>query len=378
MSKTVLNQKYEHASLDWRTSCVKSECSLHQLSPYIGKTKSIIARDLILKYSNPGDLVVDPFSGSGTIPFEAVLLNRNTFACDANPYASVLTRAKLFAPSTVEDANYQANLLFREMDKLREPDLRKVPMWVRNFFHSQTLKEIIKAVSVCIREENYFLLSCILGILHHQRPGFLSYPSSHLVPYLRDKKYPRDTYPDLYEYRPLRPRLLAKIARAYRQCGPIRNNSTIIYKQGTIENIELPASFHCLITSPPYMNALDYNRDNRLRLWFLTGRDENHNDRRLTGTKVAFELSITHLAKKIEKSILSGGYSIFIVGEQLGSSPGNHPSEIVRKIISENAPSLTLVEVIADDIPDVRRCRRNYKCIKTEHFLIYQRALYAV
>jgi len=33
----------------WHRSCAHSECTLHQLSPYIGKLKSSIARDLIQK-----------------------------------------------------------------------------------------------------------------------------------------------------------------------------------------------------------------------------------------------------------------------------------------------------------------------------------------
>ena len=57
----------------------------------------------------------------------------------------------------------------------------------------------------------------LLGILHHQRPGFLSFPSSHLVPYLRSRKYPRKMFPEMYSYRELRPRLLAKIMRSYKR-----------------------------------------------------------------------------------------------------------------------------------------------------------------
>lgn len=194
--------------LEWSDSCVSSESSMHQLSPYIGKLKSSIARSLILNYSKPGDLIVDPYSGSGTIPFEAILLNRNAFACDVNPYASVLTRAKLFSPVSLEEANERAELLFSEMRKIPDPDLRKVPLWIRKFFHPLTLKEVIKATSLCIELKDEFLLACILGILHHQRPGFLSYPSSHLVPYLRDKNFPKNQFPELYLFRPLRPRLI--------------------------------------------------------------------------------------------------------------------------------------------------------------------------
>ena len=343
----------------------------------MAKIKSVIAKHLISEYSKPGDLIVDPFSGSGTIPLEAILLNRKVFACDASPYASVLTRAKLFAPMSLVEANEQAEKLLKAIEKQHDPDLRKIPLWVRDFFHKQTLKEIIKAVDVCIKWRNNFLLSCILGILHHQRPGFLSYPSSHLVPYLRDNKYPKNQFPELYNYRPLRPRLLSKIERAYKRYNLTYSDNLSIYRQGKIENIQLPDSFNCLITSPPYMNALDYRRDNRLRLWFITRDIDTASDCGLINNRNKFGALMKYLAKKIEKSLIVKGYCIFVVGERMQRFPQNHPSNIVQKIISEYAPSLQLTNIITDGIPDVRRSRKNCRGIKDEHFLIYQRKNYA-
>src|SRR5271154_7164939 len=60
-------------------------------------------------------------------------------------------------------------------------------------------------------------LASLLGILHHQRPGFLSFPSSHTVPYLRGKAFPRWKYPKLYEYRSHADRFEAKVERAFRR-----------------------------------------------------------------------------------------------------------------------------------------------------------------
>jgi DNA methylase len=80
---------------DWIASCVHDECSLHQLSPYIGKLKSSIATFLVQRYSKPGDLVIDPFSGAGTIPLEAIRLERRIFAVDHSAYAAVLNVGKL-------------------------------------------------------------------------------------------------------------------------------------------------------------------------------------------------------------------------------------------------------------------------------------------
>jgi hypothetical protein len=125
------------------------------------------------------------------------------------------------------------------------------------------------------------------------------------------------------------------------------------------------------------MNALDYRRDNRLRLWFITRADDSACDSKAMDSKKTFSMLMASLAKKIDKSLIANGYSIFVVGEQLRSSPQNHPSEIVQNMISEYAPSLRLKKVITDSIPDVRRSRRNCRCIKDEHILIYQRVNYA-
>ena len=173
----------------WKQPCANTECSLHQLAPYIGKIKSSIAADLVERYSRPGDLVVDPFAGAGTIPFEASIRGRRAFAADISPYASVLSRAKLSPPPSLEAALESAEQALWKAARLPKSDLRTVPAWVRKFYHPDTLREILNFAAVCRRSHNEFLMACLLGILHHQRPGFLSYPSSHLVPYLRDRKY---------------------------------------------------------------------------------------------------------------------------------------------------------------------------------------------
>jgi adenine-specific DNA methylase len=92
----------------WEKSCTNTESTLHQLSPYIGKLKSSIAQDLILNYSRPGGLIADAFAGSGTVLLEAVRLGRRAFGVDISPYAALLSRAKLSAPNTLDEALSQA------------------------------------------------------------------------------------------------------------------------------------------------------------------------------------------------------------------------------------------------------------------------------
>jgi len=358
---------------NWNNSCTHSECTLHQLSPYIGKLKSSIAHELVNKFSKKNDLVVDPFSGSGTIPLEAAISGRKIYAADISPYSKILTKAKLSAPDFLEDAIKKAENLMSFAESQSEPDIKNVPDWVRNFFHPQTLKEALKFASIAREEGNEFWMACFLGILHHERPGFLSNPASHLVPYLRNRKYPRDEFPHMYLYRELRTRLLAKIHRIYKRFNGLPTNISWFYKNIGIESLEFPKTFDCLITSPPYMNALDYVRDNRLRLWFITNGEDHQADNPVIKKKKAFREAIHILGKKVNIHLKKGGFCILIVGERLVGSKNEELSKIICQIMAEDAPNLTLLSTIKDNIPDIRRARRNCMKTKTEHILVYRK-----
>ena len=365
------------APLHWADSCTNSECSLHQLSPYIGKLKSVIARDLIQQYSKPGQLVVDMFCGSGTIPLEAACLGRRVFASDTSKYAVVLTKGKLSAPTNLEIAQNELDHLFELAESKAIPDLRRTPQWVRAFFHSRTLKETLRLTEVLINESHCFYLASLLGILHHQRPGFLSYPSSHLVPYLRSKNFPRSSHPELYEYRPVKPRLLAKIGRALkRQPGSPLLELVQGIQQSSAESLILPSDIDCVITSPPYMNALDYRRDNRLRLWFLNDICDEVKDDKYT-TPSDFRFLIDGLAKQLNQKVKCGGYCVFIVGEQTFRGGGFFPSEILRESFLMHASKFRLYQVINDVIPDVRRSRKHAAGVKRENVLVFKKGWYA-
>lgn len=358
---------------DWSRSCTYSECTLHQLSPYIGKLKSSIASDLIQCFSKPGDMVVDPFSGSGTIPLEAALMGRNVFAADISPYSGILTKAKLNAPSDLKSALEKTDTLLAISEKEPEPDLSIIPNWVKDFFHPQTLIEALKFASICRSEGNEFWLASFLGILHHERPGFLSYPSSHLVPYLRNKKYPKDKFPQMYEYKELRPRLIAKIKRIYKRHRGFPFPVNWRFDHCAIESLTFPETFDCLISSPPYMNALDYVRDNRLRLWFINPDEVNRENNPVIREKKAFWEAIAILSQQTNFHLKRGGFCILIVGERLTGSKNAELSQDICNIVKEKAPHLILISVIKDNIPDIRRARRNCRGTKTENILIFRK-----
>jgi hypothetical protein len=121
------------------------------------------------------------------------------------------------------------------------------------------------------------------------------------------------------------------------------------------------------------MNALDYGRDNRLRLWFIDPSWAEPVDNGVTQRRKAFMEAITDLAVRVEAGLQRGGHCVFVVGEEFQRSFDAHPSQVVFTILKGKAPSLHLRHVIADDIPDVRRTRRECRGVKTEHFLVFER-----
>ena len=359
----------------WHGSFNSRESTLQQLSPYVGKMKSAMARVLITLYSKPGDVVLDPFSGSGVVPLEAVLTGRRAWANDLSPYAYVLTRGKLEAPGRRKVAIERAEALIDAVEgDAPSVDLTVIPEWVREFFHPDTLREILTAFRTLRQQEDCFLTSCLLGILHHVRPGFLSYPASHLVPYLRKNKYPPDEFPEMYAYRDLRSRLLAKVKRAYR-----RHMLPVAWEQRQynvwqVNSMNLPIedeTVDAIISSPPYFGALDYARDNRLRLWFLGCEDWKELDASLTANSKVYLPQMAICLEEMYRVLKPGSHCVLVLGDVERDGKTRRTAEILADLAVEATQNQFAVDTIYDDrIPDKRRSRRRTRTTKFERILV--------
>ncbi len=66
--------------------------------PFFAKKPWPVIQEYINHYSSPGDLICDPFSGSGVTAVEALVLGRRAVASDINPVARFITRMTAIAP----------------------------------------------------------------------------------------------------------------------------------------------------------------------------------------------------------------------------------------------------------------------------------------
>lgn len=346
---------------------------LHQVAPYIGKMRPALARQLVLDYSSQGDWVWDPFCGSGTIALECRLARRNVIASDINPYACALTRAKLHAPKSKENCLSKLESAVQVLANLPQEEHDRVALWVKAFFHERTLKETQILVSHFFRRRQYFELGCLLGILHHQRPGFLSYPASHLVPYLRDQLYPPDEYPEAYDYRDPIPRLKAKIERVLNSPPPRRSSKfRVLCKSALVQY--LPAGYvDAVITSPPYMDTLDYARDNRLRLWFLGVSDHKAVKNMEIGKVSTFEEDMLGALQRIVRGIKPGGACVLVLGDLSRGSMTYDIPAMISCLIKDSIRELSLEEQWVEYLPDDRRARRNGRATQRETVMVFRR-----
>ncbi len=370
----------------WEGSFNAWECSLHQLAPYVGKLKSGMVRVLLEEFTREDDVVLDPFCGSGVVPFEAALLGRNAVGNDLNPYAYVLTMGKLFPPCSLDEALGRARELADRVEtEGREENLSGVPKWVKDFFHPRTVREAVSAFRILRKQQDYFLMSCLLGILHHVRPGFLSYPASHLTPYLRKKMYPRDKYPGMYTYRDLRSRLLAKVERAFSRPPNMEvfvGTKRRVFQENAMTLPLRAQEIDAIISSPPYFGALDYGRDNRLRLWFLGVEDYKVVDRMLTAEDAVYLPQMRRCLSEMVRVLRPDGYCVLVLGDVHRNGRTRKTAEIVCDLAGQTQIrekdgwiySFKTYAIVTDEIPDERRSRRYTRTTKNERILIMKKS----
>jgi len=367
----------DRIQVNWRKGTLNSECSWHQLSPYIGRMKSSMARSLVMQFTEPEDTIYDPFSGAGTVALEAWIAGRHVFAGDLSPYAYVLSKAKMNPPQNLEDAERRLDIYWQEAtDERRMTDLRKIPRWVRKFFHPETLRDVLAIRNVMLRHHQYLLLSCLLGILHHWRPGFLSYPSSHTVPYLKDKLYPRSLYPELYAYRAVYPRLLAKVRRAFKRVPQV--DRQLVRSVGQSDAMRPTSKLNsqkisAIITSPPYMNSLSYARDNRLRLWFLGVEDHRILEPMLSPRETQFLNMMEALLCLWSKLLVRDGVCVLVLGAVRRGGKYHHLPKEILKMTSNKWCRLKPTAICKNAIPDIRRARINCRSTREETILVLRK-----
>ena len=181
----------------------------------------------------------------------------------------------------------------------------------------------------------------------------------------------------MYAYRDLSSRLLAKVKRAYRRPTLPVDWERREYQIWQTNAMCLPIeseTVDAIISSPPYFGALDYARDNRLRLWVLGHEDWKTLDASLTANSKVYLPQMAVCIREMNRVLKPGSYCVLILGDVERDGKTHRTAEILADLAVQETQGQFAVNKIYDDhIPDERRSRRQTKTTKFERILVMRK-----
>lgn len=255
----------------------------HALCPYFAMFPESFVETWIDRLTKPGDLVLDPFCGRGTTPFQALLMGRKAVASDINPVAYCVTKAKTNAPS---ERALMRRITFLEnhySPESWEQERLKLPEFFQCAYSPDTLRQILylRASLIWIESKiDCMIAALVLGSLHGETRKSASYLSNQMPHTISTKPQYSIRF---WRERDLRPpernafELLRKWA-TYRYESPCPQTDATVFLSDFRDMPKLLAKQtrrpQVIITSPPYFNVTNVEEDQWLRLWFLGGPPE--------------------------------------------------------------------------------------------------------
>ena len=319
---------------------------------YLGAFPAALARSFITMLSDPGDLVLDPFAGRGTSLLEARAANRIPLASDLNPIAVALTRAK---NSDVDLSRVQARIdeLAVGYDPLLYmPEAQVETDEIRLIFHDRTLAQLCylrRRLVPANSEVDTFLVGAVLGVMHgaERQDGTSSYASISMpntfsmspdyvrrfVETKRLQRVERNVF-DLLRH---------KAARLFESDDRLGPGGVVVRADAKkISSVPDFAAYRgrvkLALTSPPYLDIVNYAKQNWIRCWFLEEEaDEIHDDLDDNLTLQTWLDFMGAVLDELSTMLAADGTIVFVIGDVARSSRSVVPiaREFLRRIQHE-------------------------------------------
>jgi hypothetical protein len=307
------------------TSKQRQACSIHEVS-YRACFKPQLPAYFIDRLSAEGDLVYDPFSGRGTTAIESALRSRRVIANDVNPLSAVFARPRLEVPQVSEIAARLGGIDVT-------PRVRST-LDLSMFFHPHTERELLNLRAYLnarrrSRSEDAidrWIRMVATNRLTGHSSGFFSVytlPPNQAVSAENQIRINQrlDQKP---EYRDVRDLVLRKSIqlqsglagaereRLRRAAAHARFLEEHAARTRAIEN----ATVQLTVTSPPFLDVVQYAKDNWLRCWF-NGFDAPEIGRRMTLCRNVEEWAqaMRGVFAELYRITRPGGWVAFEVGE---------------------------------------------------------------
>lgn len=306
------------------TSKQRAAHSLHEIS-YRACFKPQLPRFFITRLTRREELVHDPFMGRGTTPLEAALLGRCAVGADLNPLSALLLEPRFAPPESAEVE-----------ERLASFDLERscvVPEDLLTFYHPATLRRIVNLRGELLRRRTEGSLDGVdrwiqmvaTNRLTGHSPGFFSVytlPPNQAAS-VRSQRRINERRNQAPPERDIAALILRKTRSLLARLEPgdrarLSSAGPRLLTASADRTPAIPGgTVRLVVTSPPFLDVVNYRADNWLRCWF-NGVD---------GDKVAlwhwtraadWQGAMTRVFRELHRLLVPSGLVAFEVGEVRG------------------------------------------------------------
>ena len=318
--KTVSDQKdgIPYFVNEFWTAGQRQAHSIHEVS-YRACFKAQLPEFFISRLTKPGDVVLDPFMGRGTTPVQAGLMGRQAFGNDVNPLSVLLARPRL-RPVSVQAVADALNTVDWSRGQIQREDLLA-------FYHPATLRKL-EALRLWFADRaplgsdevdpvaDWIRMVAINRLSGHS-PGFFSgrsMPPNQAVSVKAQLKINEKLGVEPPE-RDVAQVILKKTRTLLKDGGvPSQVRSCLLTGPAWSMAGISDATVDLTVTSPPFLDIVQYAADNWLRCWFA-GIDPANVAIDIHRTEEAWLLMVNRVLREQARILRPGGYVAFEVGE---------------------------------------------------------------
>ena len=300
------------------TSGQRRSHSIHEIS-YRACFKAQLPEFFIKRLTRAGDVVHDPFMGRGTTPVQAALMGRRAYGNDINPLSVLITRPRL-APIALGNVVEALRTVDWTRGRIRREDLLA-------FYHPETLRRL-EALRAWLAERVHpgraegdpvaeWIRMVAINRLSGHSPGFFSgrsMPPNQAVSIkaqirINGRLGVSPPERDIVQ-------IIIKKTRSLLRDGCVpRAAECLMLTEFAWNTPQIETgSVDLVVTSPPFLDIVQYAADNWLRCWFA-GIDPATVAIDMHRTEEAWTGMVASVLEEQARILRPGGYVAFEVGE---------------------------------------------------------------
>lgn len=271
----------EMLNLNWRERDLPERertKHVHRLHPYLGKYIPQLVEVLLRKYFAPGQIVFDPFAGSGTTLVQANELGIHAIGCDISAFNVLLSRAKTatYDPERLHDEVKDA---LKQAQSSVKSDLSQLPLFAHlespngttirvndylyQWYAPPALAQLL-AYRDTIEHGAYQYKDLLRVILSRSARSArltthfdLDFPKQPQTEPYWCYKHSRTCYPTTDALKFLK-RYSEDTLRRVQQFAAVRTAAQVTIHHDDSRSVNLPP-IAGVVTSPPYLGLIDYH-----------------------------------------------------------------------------------------------------------------------